>query len=584
MTPSATPFESIARLPAPGDNTAVALTDIPAGTRIECGGRLITISSHVLEGHRFAVEPIEPGQAVTSWGIPFGRATRLIAPGDYLANQMMLDALEVRNVPFELPSETNFEDFIPEVDQHAPGVASEQVSNQEQLHFHGFRRDDGRGTGTRNYVVVLATSALANAAARRLVTEFNLSQKIPPSVDGVVAVTHTEGGSRDRPNNLDLVLRSLVGFIEHPNVGGVLAVDSKDSFINNQLLRERLEFGREHGHAQHLDFESSPESDADVAAAHDKLKKLVEIASQTQRTEAPISELKIALQCGGSDAFSGISGNPLAGELAKRVVAGGGSANLAETSELIGAESYILSKVPDAHTADKFLGAIARFQEWAGWHGHSAAGNPSGGNLYRGLYNITIKSIGAGMKNHPDVRLDEVIEYGERMRTPGFHFMDSAGNDLESIAGQVASGCNIILFITGNGSITNFPFVPTIKIVTTTRRYELLKHEMDVNAGRYLDGTPMDQAGWRKLRAVAARWLPVSRAQASAQDIPRFSSGVTGNRPTPRASSQSSRQHRPPAFPSRSDRRPRTTVFETSSARRSTSSRRRACAPVRSHS
>src|SRR3712207_3106144 len=121
--------------------------------------------------------------------------------------------------------------------------------------------------------------------------------------------------------------------------------------------------------------------------------------------------------------------------------------------------------------------------------------NPSGGNNYRGLYNISIKSIGAAAKRDPEVRIEHVIEYAERMREPGYHFMDSPGNDLESVAGEVASGCNLIFFTTGNGSITNFPFVPTIKVVSTTGRYNLLPNEMDVNAGAYLDGQPMEDLG-----------------------------------------------------------------------------------------
>ncbi|MEZ4669580.1 MAG: UxaA family hydrolase [Anaerolineae bacterium] len=106
-----------------------------------------------------------------------------------------------------------------------------------------------------------------------------------------------------------------------------------------------------------------------------------------------------------------------------------------------------------------------------------------------------LKSLGAAAKRHPDVPLDYAIEYGERMAEPGFYFMDSPGNDLESVAGQVASGCNMIFFVTGNGSITNFPFVPTIKFVTTTERFQLLAEDMDINAGAYLDGTPMPELG-----------------------------------------------------------------------------------------
>ena len=188
-------------------------------------------------------------------------------------------------------------------------------------------------------------------------------------------------------------------------------------------------------------------------------------------------------------------GQPLIGWVAKENIKHGGAAVLAETDELIGAEPYVLQNVRDLETARRFLGAIARFTELVGWHGHTAEGNPSGGNNYRGLYNISIKSIGAAAKLDPEVRVEHVIDYADPMTEPGFHFMDSPGNDLESVAGEVASGCNLIFFTTGNGSITNFPFVPTIKVVTTTGRYKLLPNEMDVNAGAFLEGTPMEELG-----------------------------------------------------------------------------------------
>ena len=168
---------------------------------------------------------------------------------------------------------------------------------------------------------------------------------------------------------------------------------------------------------------------------------------------------------------------------------------MGETDELIGAEPYVLSNVRDIATARRFLEKIEIFKERVGNHGASAEGNPSGGNNYRGLYNIALKSIGAARKKDPDVRLDYVIDYSEPMRQGGYYFMDSPGNDLESIAGQVAAGSNLILFITGNGSITNFPFVPTLKFVTTSGRFQMLENEMDVNAGRYNDGMSMDELG-----------------------------------------------------------------------------------------
>jgi altronate dehydratase len=170
-------------------------------------------------------------------------------------------------------------------------------------------------------------------------------------------------------------------------------------------------------------------------------------------------------------------------------------ANMAETPELAGAEAYMLQKVSDLQNAERFLSMIERFKERATQHGATIEANTSGGNKMRGLYNITLKSLGAAAKRHPDQSLDFAIEYSEPMRRPGFYFMDSPGLDLESIAGQVASGCNLILFVTGNGSVTNFPFVPTIKIVSTSERFQMLSDEMDVNAGRYLEGYSMNDLG-----------------------------------------------------------------------------------------
>ncbi|MCB0073031.1 MAG: UxaA family hydrolase, partial [Caldilineaceae bacterium] len=296
--------------------------------------------------------------------------------------------------------------------------------------------------------------------------------------------------------NLDMVLRTLCGFMTHPNVAAAIAVDHGDEVIDNDLLERSL---REGGYPiqgmPHAMFRIGADFESELDRAGAILERWLPDVGAHKRSEQPLSALRVALQCGGSDAFSGISGNALAGWVAKEIIRHGGGANLAETDELIGAEPYVLSNVADLHTARRFLEKIDVFKQRAERHGASAEGNPSGGNNYRGLYNIMLKSIGAAMKRHPDVRLDYVIPYAQPMHEPGYYFMDSPGNDLESIAGQVAGGCNLIFFVTGNGSITNFPFVPTLKVVTTTPRYHLLHDDMDVNAGAYLDGTPMDELG-----------------------------------------------------------------------------------------
>lgn len=491
-------FSEAARLPLPGDNVAIATRTLPSGTVVDRDGERFPLSHTVLEGHRFACVRIPEGGKLLSWKLPFGAALRCLEPGDYVCNEKMLVELRVRNLDFELPAEPNFRDDCAEyVLDEAGFKAGVQVERHKTWGmFQGFARAGARGVGTRNFVVILGVTSLSGSFARELAARFHEEAKELPNIDGVVAIAHTEGGSDERPNNYEIILRTLAGFMVHANVAAVLAVDSGPGPIDNDVLRTFMdEGGYPLSDVTHAFFRHERSRSVDLDRAGKIVADWLPQAGACERTEQSIAHLKLAMQCGGSDAFSGVSGNPLSSEVAREILRHGGAANLAETTELIGAEAYVLNNVRDLETARAFLGQIKRFDDLARWHGQSAEGNPSGGNLYRGLYNIMVKSIGAAMKKHPDVRLDRVIDYGEPMDEPGYYFMDSAGNDLESIAGQVASGCNVIHFITGNGSITNFPFVPTVKIVTTTGRYKLLSREMDINAGSYLDGESMKELG-----------------------------------------------------------------------------------------
>ena len=491
-------FTAVARLPLPNDNVAIATQTLEGGTRIHHNGEPFQLSHTLLEGHRFAVQPIWETEPLLSWGLPFGFATRSISPGDYVCNQKMIDSLSIRNLPFELPETPNFSDkMAPYQLDEAEFRSGQQVQRHaNERPFLGYQRPGNRGVGTRNYIVVMGTTARTSGFARRLADMCSTRAETYPNIDGIVAVTHTEGGESKTPNNIDMLLRTLAGFTVHPNIGAILLVDYGTEAVTNETLKTYM---RREGYALDdvvHDFHRLQGSfDTDLAGGAEIIDGWLDDVNNVPRTEQSLEYLKIALQCGGSDAFSGVSGNPLAAYVAKEVIRYGGCANLAETDELIGSEAYVLQNARDLPTARKFLNTIERFKARAAWHGHSTEANPSGGNNFRGLYNIAIKSIGAAMKRHPDVCLDYVIDYSQLMENPGYYFMDSPGNDLESIAGQVASGSNMIFFVTGNGSITNFPFVPTIKIVTTTGRYEMLEKDMDVNAGAYLDGTPMEELG-----------------------------------------------------------------------------------------
>ena len=550
-------FQEVGRLPTPGDNVAMATRRLETGTCVSYEDSEFTVGHTVLEGHRFAVEPVAEGEDLLSWGLRFGCATRDIAPGDYACNEKILRVLRERfrvsprrgededpegtsdqgggRVPggyrdagLNLPEEPNFRDaelepYVLDEEHFRPG---EQVPlHDEPRTFMGYRRGPGRGVGTRNYIVVMGVTSRLTGFVRALELEMNGVADAYENVDDIVCVAHTEGGEERTPNNLDLLLRTLSGFMVNPNVGAVLVLDhGGEEAVTNRMLGAYLE---ENGYPiddvphEFMSLEGSFRRDLERAKS--VVHGWLEEVDEARRTEEPASELRIGLQCGGSDAFSGISANPLVAWVSREVVRNGGIANLAETDELIGAEHFVLKNVKDLETARRFLSTVERFKERVSWHGQTAEDNPSGGNNYRGLYNISIKSLGAAMKKHPNVRIDHIIEYAERMDEGGFYFMDSPGNDLESVAGQVASGANMIFFTTGNGSITNFPFVPTIKFVTTTGRYELLSKDMDVNAGAYLDGTPMDELGRetfeRTLRAASGEWTVGERAGHSQVSI-----------------------------------------------------------------
>ncbi|PAW66204.1 MAG: hypothetical protein B9S34_08655 [Opitutia bacterium Tous-C1TDCM] len=492
------PLASVSRLPAPGDNVAIAIRRLEAGEVLDLPSGPRALPFTVLEGHRFAVAPIAAGDFLLSWGLPFARALAPIAPGDYVANESMLGALKIRQVPgARFPDTANFADHLEtyRLDPAAfrPGQAVERVPLPRT--FLGYRRPGNRGVGTRNTVVILGTTSRTASFARQLAARLQGHARLFPGLDGLVAVAHTEGGGTGEPNNTEEVLRALAGFIVHPNVGAVLAVDYGTEPITNARLRAfMLAHGYPLADTVHAFLSLDRGLAAGLAAGEALVRSWLPAVAAVPRTPEPLAHLRIAVQCGGSDAFSGVSGNPLAGAILHELVRHGGTGVLTETDETMGAESYLLRNVRDLATAQAFLAVLDRFRDKMAWHGLTAESNPSAGNRFRGLYNIAIKALGAVHKKDPRTRLDTVVAYAQPLRDlpdPGFTFMNGPGNDLEGIAGQVAAGCNLIIFVTGNGSITNFPFVPTLKITTTTRRHQLLIHEMDINAGRYLDGEAM---------------------------------------------------------------------------------------------
>lgn len=366
--PNSLPFHDVARLPLRGDNVAIATRRLPAGTQIAYNGQTLTLTYTALEGHRFAIAAIPEGGQLLSWQLPFGRATRPIGPGEYVCNAEMLDALSVRALDFDLPSTPNFTDQVePYILDAATFRPAAQVPRYvEDRYFEGYARPAGRGVGTRNTIILLGTSSRTGGFVKQLEARLAGIAAGYRNIDGIVAVAHTEGG-HDNPNNTDIVLRTLAGFVVHPNVGAVLCVDYGVEAVTNAHLHAYL---RQNGYpldaVPHAFLTLEGGFQAGLTQAEHVVRGWLAEVNAVPRTPQPLSALKLALQCGGSDSFSGVSGNPLASWVARELIRYGGAANLAETDELIGAEPYMLLKVRDVGTAHSFLTTIERFQEQIG--------------------------------------------------------------------------------------------------------------------------------------------------------------------------------------------------------------------------
>ena len=502
-------------LPEAGDNCAIARVALAAGRAVRVAGRSITLRSRCPEGWRFAVRRVPAGAPLTSWNLPFGDAVRDVAAGDVLCNEGAREALRGRGM--DLPR-ANFADRL---DAYAGGGGPAAPAPQAPLvddgaAFRGYARPGG-GVGTRNCLAVVPVSAGLGPLARRACAALAGDVAGLANVDGVVALAHTEGsggsGAAAARGDDARLLRTLAGFASHPNVFGVVVLGTPlSSPFSAAAVLAAAPRPAPRALAYVVDGDAE-RAVADVAAA---LRSWLPAARACARTVQPAATLAVALQCGGSDAFSGVSGNPCVGDAARRAVERGGRCLLAETDELMGAEAYVLARVRDGAVRDAFLALVDRYRRYLAAHGQTAEANPSGGNKQRGLYNIALKSLGAAKKKHASLRLEGCVEYGAPLPAPrGYYFMDSPGNDLESVAGQVAAGCTVIHFVTGNGSVTNFPFAPTVKVVTTSARYALLAGDMDFDAGRYQAGAPMAALG-RELFDLTLRVASGARTRGEA--------------------------------------------------------------------
>ena len=476
----------------PSDNVVTAIKPLELGVDIE--GHATT--ALIPRGHKIATAVLAQGDPIRKYAQIIGYAAEAIAPGDHVHSHNV----EFRNTKADYEFSTDLRPVSPAATQDT---------------FMGFRRANGK-VGTRNYIAVL-TSVNCSATAARKIADAFVPEELSayPNVDGVVAFVHGTGcGLAGDGEGFAALQRVMWGYARHLNHAGVLMVGLGCEVNQIDWLLEA--YGIEKGPLFHaMNIQDVAGLSKTVEMGIEKVRAMLPEANKAQREPCPASELMVALQCGGSDAWSGITANPAVGYACDLLVAQGGTGVLAETPEIYGAEHLLTRRAIDEKVGKKLISLIRWWEDYTHRNRGSMDNNPSPGNKKGGLTTILEKSLGAAAKGGTSP-LTGVYKYGEPVNQPGFAFMDSPGYDPASVTGQIASGCNVVTFTTGRGSAFGSKPAPCSKIATNTQMFERMTDDMDYNAGAILsDGKSLEEAG----REIYEMWLCVASGEKTKSEL-----------------------------------------------------------------
>ena len=456
------------------DNVIVAVDPVDAGTTVEG----ILARARVPKGHKMASAAIATGGPIIKFGQIIGFASQDIAPGDWVHEHNVEMHDFARDYRFG-------EDARP-----TSNMPPEQVAT-----FEGYRRPSGK-VGTRNYVAILTSVNCSASVARFMAKEVERSGVLAqyPNVDGVIALVHGTGcGIASKGEGFDALKRTQWGYASNPNIAAVLLVGLGCEVF--QIGRMKQEYGIvENELFRSMTIQDTGGTKKTVEAGVARLGEMLPLANAAHRETVPASELMLALQCGGSDGYSGITANPALGAAADLLVRHGGTAILSETPEIYGAEHLLTRRAASREIGEKLVSMIHWWEDYTSRNGGEMNNNPSPGNKAGGLTTILEKSLGAAAKGGTST-LSGVYHYAEPVTAKGFVFMDTPGYDPVSATGQVAGGANILAFTTGRGSAYGCKPTPSIKLATNSDIYRRMTDDMDINCGDVLDGVSIETKG-----------------------------------------------------------------------------------------
>ncbi len=452
----------------PNDNVVTARIALMPNTAVT--GEGLAAAARIPAGHKIATRPIAKGEPVRKYDQIIGFASQDIQPGDHV---------HVHNVEMH--------DFARDYAFGSEAKPTAFVPEDQRASFDGFLRASGK-VGTRNFIGVLSTVNCSATVCHYVADTFPEDELAAfGNVDGIVALTHGTGcGMADSGDGFSALQRTLWGYARHPNFAGVLMIGLGCEVNQIDFLLDAYQIQRG-PHFRTMTMQGTGGTRKTVERAQAMIREMLPHANEARREPIPASELSVALQCGGSDAYSGITANPALGAACDILVRHGGTGILAETPEIYGAEHLLTRRAVSREVGEKLVERIKWWEDYCARNGGEMNNNPSPGNKAGGLTTILEKSLGAAAKGGT-TNLTGVYKYAEPVSARGFTFMDSPGYDPCSVTGQVASGANLVCFTTGRGSCFGFKPAPSIKLATNTEMYRRMEEDMDVNCGIILDG------------------------------------------------------------------------------------------------
>lgn len=453
-------------------------------------------------GHKVALNPISKGVQVIKYGFPIGMASSDVSAGEWVHDHNVKTAL---SGTLEYTYQPDFQPL-------------EKVNDQRT--FMGYPRASG-DVGVRNEIWIVPTVGCVNGLAEKAAADLK-AEGLPSNIVDVVVLAHPYGCSQLGDDH-EVSRKILVDLVIHPNAGGVLVVGL--GCENNTLDAFKELIGPTDD--SRVKFLLTQEVEDERAECLNLLRELRDAAASCQREPVSVSKLRIGLKCGGSDAFSGLTANPLVGAVSDRLIARGGSAVLTEIPEVFGAEKILFNRCVNKVVFNDAVAVVNDFKSYFLSHGEPVGENPSPGNRDGGITTLEDKSLGCVQKGGW-APLEDVIRYGERVRRAGLTLLEGPGNDIVAVSALAAAGCHLVLFTTGRGTPLGGP-VPVIKIASNIALAKKKKNWTDFNAGVLLDTTRIenlaDQFFDRMLEVASGE--RTANEKNECRDFAIWKSGVT---------------------------------------------------------